>query len=101
MAVGERALWTKTNPGTNVPHRIDLVASSSPPADKLISCAFVPAISPRDEFLLTFDGRPDQGWDVPGGHLDPGEKPAAVAVRIGHTRDPLRLDPRSRYLGTS
>lgn len=79
--MADEVLWTKTIPAIDVPHRIELVASSGLPPAELVSCAFVFAISPQRELLLTFDDRPDRGWDVPGGHLDEGETPAGAALR--------------------
>lgn len=74
-------LWTRTIPNLEVPNQIELVASTHAPPSELVSCAFVLAVNPARQVLLTFDSRPARGWDVPGGHLDAGESPEVAALR--------------------
>ncbi|WP_020574594.1 NUDIX hydrolase [Actinopolymorpha alba] len=74
-------MWSTTQPALKVPHRIDLVRSAVLPPTDQITCAFVLTIGRSGRVLLAYVDRPGRGWDVPGGHLDPGETPQAAALR--------------------
>ncbi|MEQ4207325.1 NUDIX hydrolase [Actinopolymorpha sp. B9G3] len=78
----EEVLWSTTQPAMfKVPHRIELVRSAVlPPVDKITS-AFVLVLDRFERVLMAYVDRPGRGWDVPGGHLEPGETPHTAAVR--------------------
>jgi 8-oxo-dGTP pyrophosphatase MutT (NUDIX family) len=79
--MAEEIMWSTTLPALEVPHRIELVRSTVVPPTEQISCAFVLAVDRSARVLLTHVDRPGRGWDVPGGHLEPGETPQAAAIR--------------------
>lgn len=69
-------------PWIPVAHRMELIRTDEPPAEReLTTAAFVLAFDARDRLLLTHVNLPGRGWDVPGGHIDPGENGAQAAVR--------------------
>ena len=75
-------VWSRTNTDLiGVPHRIDLVRSAVLPPVEEITCAFVLAVDRFGRVLLAYVDRPGRGWDIPGGHLEPGETPQAAAIR--------------------
>lgn len=96
----EEILRSYTHPAIPVPHRLDLVRSTWHPPVELITTAFVLALDSSDRMLLCHVVVSDRGWDVPGGHIDPGETPRAAAVRelreetgfdVDEDEDELRL----------
>ena len=82
--MAEDIVWSTTQPTLEVPHRIELVRSTVLPPTDQISCAFVLALDRSARVLLAYVDRPGRGWDVPGGHLEPGETPQAAAIRELH-----------------
>ena len=74
-------LATVTVPWIPVRHRMEIVRTPQLPDGYSVSTAFVLAVDSDDRTLLTRVDRPDRGWEVPGGHLDPGESPLDAAVR--------------------
>jgi 8-oxo-dGTP diphosphatase len=79
MAV--RVLDTVTVPWISTPHRMDVLLSDGFPIGHTITTAFVLALDCTNRTLLTRVDLPGRGWEVPGGHLDPGEDPHTAAVR--------------------
>lgn len=66
----------------DVPHRSDLVASTELPPYELISTAFVLVFDRSSRLLLRYAELPNRGgWDLPGGHVEPGETPIAATLR--------------------
>ncbi|KAB8190659.1 NUDIX domain-containing protein [Nonomuraea phyllanthi] len=80
-----------TVPWIPVRHRLDVILSRSvPPLDKTTSSfAFVSDLAGRT--LMTRVGTEGRGWDIPGGHLEPGESAAEAAVRELYEETGLRL----------
>jgi len=62
-------------------HRVELFRSTELPPAELTGSAFVLLFDRDDRLLLTHVDKPGRGWDVPGGHLDPGEDAIAAATR--------------------
>lgn len=80
-----RVLQSLTVPWIPVPHRLDVEFGSAAerlPADgHTITSAFVFAVDSLARTLLARVDRPGRGWDVPGGHLEPGESARVAAAR--------------------
>ncbi|TDE60337.1 NUDIX hydrolase [Nonomuraea mesophila] len=82
---------TGTLPYIPVAHRMDLMRSASVPPLEQTTCAFAFVADRTGRTLMTrVDGR---GWDIPGGHLEPGETAADAAVRELYEETGLRLSP--------
>lgn len=64
-----------------VPHRMELIHADTPPPPELTTAAFGLVTDARGHLLLTHVNLPGRGWDVPGGHLDPGEDARQAAAR--------------------
>ncbi|MFG1941387.1 NUDIX hydrolase [Nonomuraea sp. NPDC048826] len=77
----ERLLESRQVPWVPVPHRFDVVLGDRLPAGGAVTSAFAFVLDADDRTLLTHVDRPGRGWEVPGGHLDPGETPAEAAAR--------------------
>lgn len=76
-----------------VAHRLDMLLSSTlPPADQTTS-AFVFVSDDTGRTLLTCVDRAGRGWEVPGGHLEPGESATEAAIRELHEETGLLLPP--------
>ncbi|MFC5831299.1 NUDIX hydrolase [Nonomuraea insulae] len=86
-------LATKTVPWIPVTHRLDVIlAETLPPVDQTTTAfAFVSDSSGRT--LMTCVDREGRGWDIPGGHLEPGESALDAAVRELYEETGLRLPP--------
>ncbi|HEX6873182.1 MAG TPA: NUDIX hydrolase [Micromonosporaceae bacterium] len=70
-----------TAPWIPVPHRMEVVRSDTLPPAELTTAAFLLVLDRDEKLLLTHVNLPGRGWDVPGGHVDPGEPLAEAAVR--------------------
>jgi 8-oxo-dGTP pyrophosphatase MutT (NUDIX family) len=78
----DTVLWSGRLPDLDLPHRSDLVASTELPAYELISTAFVLIFDRSSRVLLRYADLPTRGgWDLPGGHVEPGETPIEAAIR--------------------
>lgn len=64
--------------GLPLPNETRLVLSGVLPPHELITGCFVLAFR-GNELLLT--DLKDRGWDIPGGHVEPGETPVEAALR--------------------
>lgn len=89
---------TLTVPWVPAPHRMDVMLCADVPRGYSVTSAFVLASDAAGRTLLTHVDRPGRGWEVPGGHLDPGESPVVTAARevaeeTGLSVPPERLVP--------
>lgn len=64
--------------GLPLPNETQLVLSEVIPRQELITCSFVLAFQ-EDALLLT--NLNERGWDIPGGHIEPGETPMEAMRR--------------------
>ncbi|MYW05645.1 NUDIX hydrolase [Streptomyces sp. SID3343] len=74
-------LHSLTVPWIRPPHRMDLLLSDELPDGYTVSTAVVVALDSADRTLLTRVDLPGRGWELPGGHLDPGESAPVAAAR--------------------
>ncbi|NBE97546.1 NUDIX domain-containing protein [Nonomuraea sp. KC401] len=82
---------TGTLPYIPVAHRMDLMRSESVPPLEQTTCAFAFVSDRAGRTLMTRVDR--RGWDIPGGHLEPGETAVDAAVRELYEETGLRLPP--------
>jgi 8-oxo-dGTP diphosphatase len=61
------------------PNRVRLVLDGEPPPLRLTTSVFVLAFDEQRRLLMTRLIR--RGWDLPGGHIEPGESPEAALRR--------------------
>ncbi|HEX2315053.1 MAG TPA: NUDIX hydrolase [Thermomonospora sp.] len=85
-------LDTLTAPWLPVPHRMDVLLCDAVPEGHTVTSAFALVLDSRDRLLLTHVDRPGRGWEVPGGHVDPGESPRTTAARELAEETGLLLD---------
>ncbi|MFD0959416.1 NUDIX domain-containing protein [Paenibacillus chungangensis] len=64
--------------GLPLPNEMQLILSELLPQQELITCSFVLAFQ-EDTLLLT--NLNERGWDIPGGHIEPGENPEEAMRR--------------------
>ncbi|MGC4943393.1 NUDIX hydrolase [Kribbella sp. DT2] len=89
----DKLLSSGTLPDLALPHRSDLFASRGLPPYGLISTAVVLLVDSSSRLLLRYAEPPARtGWDLPGGHVEPGETPLEAAVRELHEETGWRLD---------
>ncbi|WP_156326124.1 NUDIX hydrolase [Nonomuraea sp. SBT364] len=84
---------TMTVPWIAVPHRLEVVLAGDLPATGPVTSAFAYVLDEADRTLLTHVNRPGRGWEIPGGHLDPGETPVEAAARELAEETGLSLAP--------
>ncbi|MGW2083219.1 NUDIX hydrolase [Streptomyces sp. NPDC001939] len=77
----KRAIATGSAPWIPVPHLMEVVRADFHPPQHLTTAAFALVSEAQGRLLLTHVNLPGRGWDVPGGHIDPGEDPRGAAVR--------------------
>ncbi|GAA1508027.1 NUDIX hydrolase [Kribbella lupini] len=89
----DKLLSSGTLPDLGLPHRSELFASAEVPPYELISTAFVLLFDSSSRLLLRYADLPARGgWDLPGGHVEPGETPREAAVRELHEETGWPLD---------
>ncbi|MFI6981177.1 NUDIX hydrolase [Embleya sp. NPDC050154] len=85
-------LESLTVPWIPTTHRMDILRCADLPEGYTVTTAFVFALDGLGRTLLTRVARPGRGWEVPGGHLDPGETPERAAARELAEEAGLRLN---------
>jgi len=91
---------TLTVPWVPVPHRMDVMLCADIPRGYGVTSAFVLVSDAAGRTLLTHVDRPGRGWEVPGGHVDPGESPVTTAARELAEETGLSVPPeRLAFLG--
>ncbi|MDR8407373.1 NUDIX hydrolase [Nonomuraea sp. 3-1Str] len=88
-----RVLATITVPWIPAPHRLEVALTRSLPPVEQTTSAFAFVLDGAGRTLLTRVGREGRGWDIPGGHLDPGEQAAEAASRELAEETGLALPP--------
>ncbi|MEV0623044.1 NUDIX hydrolase [Nonomuraea sp. NPDC050404] len=84
---------TTTVPWIPVAHRLDVIRTETlPPAGQTTS-AFAFVSDDAGRTLMTCVDREGRGWDIPGGHLEPGEDLAEAAARELYEETGFRLPP--------
>ncbi|MEV0228229.1 NUDIX domain-containing protein [Nonomuraea sp. NPDC050786] len=82
-----------TVPWIPVRHRLEVIRSETlPPLDKTTS-AFAFVSDQTGRTLMTCVDKEGRGWDIPGGHLEPGETAIEAAARELYEETGLRLPP--------
>jgi 8-oxo-dGTP pyrophosphatase MutT (NUDIX family) len=80
--MSERVIASTTVPWVPVQHRFDLLISSTLPPPAQTTSAFVFLVDAAERTLFAeVGGERSRGWDVPGGHVDPGESAPEAAAR--------------------
>jgi 8-oxo-dGTP pyrophosphatase MutT (NUDIX family) len=91
---------TLTVPWIPVPHRMEVMVCAGVPPGYTVTSAFALVRDAAGRTLLTHVDRPGRGWEVPGGHVNPGESPAATAARELAEETGLSVPPeRLAFLG--
>ncbi|GAB2576849.1 NUDIX hydrolase [Kribbella endophytica] len=89
----DKLLWSGVLPDLDLAHRSELFASGELPPYELVSTAFVLLFDSSSRVLLRYADLPARGgWDLPGGHISPGETPHEAAVRELREETGWRLD---------
>lgn len=98
-ADGMETIAVGTAPWIPARHRMELLRSSEQPQpSELTTAAFVLVFDPSGLILLTRVNLPGRGWDVPGGHIDPGEDAEDAALREVEEETGLVLERRALRL---
>lgn len=77
----DEVIATETVAWIPVAHTLELVRSTTLPPPQAVTSAFALVVDADRRTLLSFVDRPNRGWDLPGGHVEPGETPRQAAVR--------------------
>ncbi|WP_119581993.1 NUDIX hydrolase [Streptomyces europaeiscabiei] len=77
----EEVIATGSAPWIPVPHLMEVVPADFSPPQHLTTAAFALVSEAQGRLLLTHVNLPGRGWDVPGGHIDPGEDARRAAAR--------------------
>ncbi|MEV4551060.1 NUDIX domain-containing protein [Nonomuraea wenchangensis] len=72
---------TRIVPWIPVAHRLDVIRTGETPPLESTTSAFVLVADGLGRTLMTYVDREGRGWDIPGGHLEPGESAVEAAVR--------------------
>ncbi|MDF2721395.1 MAG: hydrolase [Paenibacillus sp.] len=75
--------------GLPLPNETQLVLSDLLPPQELITCSFVLAFQ-EDALVLT--NLNERGWDIPGGHIEPGEHPVETMTRELYEETGARIE---------
>lgn len=75
--------------GLPLPNETHLVLSELLPQQKLITCSFVLAFQENALLLTNLNKR---GWDIPGGHIEPGENPVEAMKRELYEETGAQID---------
>ncbi len=89
---------TTTVPWIPAAHTLELALTRQAPSSGQVTSAFAFVLDASDRMLLTCVDRPGRGWDIPGGHLEPGESPTQAAARELAEETGFALDPSSLEL---
>ncbi|NUW38261.1 NUDIX hydrolase [Nonomuraea sp. SMC257] len=88
-----RVLASITVPWIPAPHRLEVALTRRLPPVEQTTSAFAFVLDAAGRTLLTRVAREGRGWDIPGGHLDPGERAADAASRELAEETGLALPP--------
>ncbi|WP_219471078.1 NUDIX hydrolase [Nonomuraea rhizosphaerae] len=89
----DQIIATTAVPWIPAAHRLEVTLSSRLPTEGVITSAFAIVLDDTDRMLLTCVDRVGRGWDIPGGHVEPGESPVDTAVRELAEETGLALRP--------
>jgi 8-oxo-dGTP pyrophosphatase MutT (NUDIX family) len=76
-----KVLAAGTAPWLALPHRMEVLLCDAVPDGFAVCTAFALVVDAGNRTLLTRVRVPGRGWEVPGGHCEPGESPAETAAR--------------------
>lgn len=76
-----RVLVAGTVPWLALPHRMEVVVCDAVPDGFAVTTAFTLVVDAVGRTLVTRVAVPGRAWEVPGGHLEPGESPCEGAAR--------------------
>lgn len=86
-------LDTLTVPWVALPHRMEVILDDRVPDGYAVMTAYALVVDRGGRTLLTRVDEPGRGWEVPGGHVEAGESPAAAAARELAEETGFVLDP--------
>ncbi|MEW9553955.1 NUDIX hydrolase [Nonomuraea sp. NPDC050783] len=86
-----RVIVTTSVPWIPVAHRLEVILTGDLPPAGATTSAFAFVSDGLGRTLMTCVDRAGRGWDIPGGHLEPGESALEAAVRELREETGLRL----------